>query len=145
MFFWLQVNLLSHFFLKKRRACFFSFSMSELKGAVCRIGRMEAFFAVDESTRKREREKARQLRNSQWWTNQKGRGLCYYCQSSIKPSQLTMDHKTPIARGGRSTRNNLVPCCKACNTEKQHLTLSEWIAKREAEGNPLACAKLELY
>jgi 5-methylcytosine-specific restriction endonuclease McrA len=30
-----------------------------------------------------------------------------------------MDHVIPLARGGRSTKGNLVPCCKACNTRKK--------------------------
>lgn len=31
-----------------------------------------------------------------------------------------MDHVVPLVRGGRSTKGNLVPCCKACNTKKKH-------------------------
>ncbi len=29
-----------------------------------------------------------------------------------------MDHITPVARGGRSTKGNVVPSCKACNTKR---------------------------
>jgi len=106
---------------------------------------MEPFFAVDPEIQKKEKQKARELRQSQWWKNQQGRGACFYCQGAFHPRELTMDHKTPIARGGRSTKNNIVPCCKECNSEKKHMTVSEWIALRESEGNPLACAKFELY
>ncbi|MFN8640927.1 MAG: HNH endonuclease [Candidatus Binatia bacterium] len=31
-----------------------------------------------------------------------------------------MDHLVPIIRGGRSTKGNVVPACKACNTAKRH-------------------------
>jgi len=31
-----------------------------------------------------------------------------------------MDHVVPVARGGRSARGNVVPACKACNTNKKH-------------------------
>ncbi len=31
-----------------------------------------------------------------------------------------MDHKIPIARGGKSNKSNCVPACKACNTHKGH-------------------------
>jgi len=106
---------------------------------------MEPFQAVDEATQKREKAKARAIRQSAWWKNQVGRGRCYYCHAAIHPSELTMDHKTPIVRGGLSTRNNLVACCKACNSEKHYQTLSEWIAQRQAEDRPLACAKDLLY
>ncbi len=99
---------------------------------------------VDESTIRREREKARELRKSAWWTNQKGRGRCGYCHQQVHPRELTMDHKTPIIRGGKTTRNNVVPCCKTCNTEKKYMTLEEWIAEREAQGNPLPCSQSEL-
>ena len=103
------------------------------------------FLAADPEQQKRERNKARELRAGQWWKNQVGRGQCYYCHARFHPSELTMDHKTPIARGGRSTKNNLVPACKDCNNEKKHRTLSEWIAEREAEGRRLSCAEAEWY
>ena len=31
-----------------------------------------------------------------------------------------MDHLVPLIRGGRSTKGNLVPACKECNTKKKH-------------------------
>ena len=37
-----------------------------------------------------------------------------------------MDHKIPLSRGGHSTRENLVPCCKECNSQKKNLLPSEW-------------------
>ncbi|MEZ4578779.1 MAG: HNH endonuclease [Desulfobacterales bacterium] len=30
-----------------------------------------------------------------------------------------MDHIVPISKGGQSTKNNVVPCCKTCNSEKK--------------------------
>jgi 5-methylcytosine-specific restriction protein A len=40
--------------------------------------------------------------------------------------ELTMDHIVPIARGGRSTKGNVVPACKSCNTKKKQLLPMEW-------------------
>jgi 5-methylcytosine-specific restriction endonuclease McrA len=37
-----------------------------------------------------------------------------------------MDHIVPISRGGKSTRGNVVPCCKTCNTAKKQLLPMEW-------------------
>jgi len=37
-----------------------------------------------------------------------------------------MDHVVPLARGGRSTKANCVPCCKECNTRKKADLLFEW-------------------
>lgn len=74
---------------------------------------------------KREKNKARELRQSQWWKNQLGQGVCYYCQQRFAPDQLTMDHIHPIARGGESSKKNCVPACKECNTKKGYKTMAE--------------------
>ena len=37
-----------------------------------------------------------------------------------------MDHVVPIARGGRSAKSNVVPCCAECNAGKQSLVPVEW-------------------
>jgi 5-methylcytosine-specific restriction endonuclease McrA len=42
-----------------------------------------------------------------------------------------MDHIVPLARGGKTTKANVVPCCKACNTQKLHLLPVEWEAHLE--------------
>ena len=76
-------------------------------------------FGVDESTIRAERKKARELRRTRWWQQKTADGLCYYCQRKFLVNELTMDHIIPLARGGRSTKGNLVPCCKECNTAKK--------------------------
>ncbi len=70
----------------------------------------------------RERAKARELRASQWWKNQLAKGVCHYCGKHFPPSELTMDHVIPVARGGKSERGNVVPACRACNQGKRCLT-----------------------
>ena len=67
-----------------------------------------------------ERRKARVLRNSQWWKNKRSRGICAHCGRKFAASELTMDHVVPIVRGGKSTKGNVVPSCKACNSAKKH-------------------------
>lgn len=74
----------------------------------------------DEAHIKRERAKARELRLSQWWKQQIGPGLCHHCGQKFLKTALTMDHLIPIARGGKSTKNNVVPSCKACNQTRGH-------------------------
>jgi 5-methylcytosine-specific restriction endonuclease McrA len=37
-----------------------------------------------------------------------------------------MDHIVPVSRGGKSTRGNVAPCCKECNTAKKQLLPMEW-------------------
>jgi 5-methylcytosine-specific restriction endonuclease McrA len=79
----------------------------------------------DEAHIARERVRARDLRRSRWWRERVQQGVCHYCRARVPPAQLTMDHVVPVARGGRSTRGNVVPCCPACNRAKRALTPAE--------------------
>lgn len=83
-------------------------------------------YDLNEDDLKRERRKARELRQSQWWKRRLAKGVCYYCGSPIPPSELTMDHIVPVARGGRSIKGNVVPACKTCNNNKKQLLPMEW-------------------
>ncbi|MEW6427795.1 MAG: HNH endonuclease [Thermodesulfobacteriota bacterium] len=74
---------------------------------------------VPEEEIRRQRDEARKLRKSRWWQEKIGRGLCHWCGGRFAPGQLTMDHIIPLARGGQSSKNNCVPCCKQCNNEKK--------------------------
>ncbi len=87
---------------------------------------MDFYFSADEKEVKREKAKARELRQSQWWKRKCSKGVCYYCRQSIKPQELTMDHVVPVSRGGKSSKGNIVPACKACNTKKKQLLPMEW-------------------
>jgi hypothetical protein len=85
-------------------------------------------YDLDESDIKRERYKARDLRATQWWKRRLAKGICHYCGRKTPPDELTMDHIVPIARGGRTTKGNVVPACKSCNTAKRQLLPMEWDA-----------------
>ena len=84
------------------------------------------FFRENEKFLKKEREKARKLRAGQWWKRKRSSGICHYCGEKFPPAELTMDHLIPVARGGRSEKFNLVPCCKECNTKKKGMLPVEW-------------------
>ena len=86
----------------------------------------EFLLEADEDVLRRERNKARVLKQSQWWKNKRASGFCHYCLGQFKARELTMDHVVPIIRGGKSTKSNVVPCCRACNVQKQNLLPSEW-------------------
>lgn len=53
---------------------------------------------------------------------------CAYCgypfTDSLPP---TMDHKTPISRGGAHDRSNIVASCKPCNSKKWTKTYEEYL------------------
>lgn len=82
--------------------------------------------AIDEAVLRVERSKARELRKSRWWQQKTSTGTCWYCGQKVGYHNLTMDHVIPLARGGRSTKDNLVPCCKECNTKKKNALPVEW-------------------
>ncbi|MEW6754930.1 MAG: HNH endonuclease [Candidatus Latescibacterota bacterium] len=84
------------------------------------------FLPVSEEDIAREKSKARELRRSQWWKRRLAAGRCYYCERAVAPRELTMDHIVPLVRGGRTTRSNVVPCCKECNAQKRYLLPLEW-------------------
>ena len=75
---------------------------------------------------RREKEKARRLRQSAWWARRIEKGICRYCGRHVGRANLTMDHVVPLSRGGRSKKGNIVPACKECNNKKKYLLPIEW-------------------
>ena len=78
---------------------------------------------------RKEKAKGRKLRQSQWWKEKISKGICHYCGGRYSPIVLTMDHIVPIARGGKSTKGNVVPSCKKCNTTKKYYTPAEIVLR----------------
>ncbi len=91
-------------------------------------GKQETYFIIEVSPEalRKEKDQARAMRKTQWWQRQIGKGRCAYCGKSVAPKELTMDHVVPMIRGGKSTRGNLTPSCKACNSQKKYLLPIEW-------------------
>jgi len=89
---------------------------------------MDDYFVseVSEEEIKREKRKARELRQSQWWKRKRSSGVCHFCGRKFPLSELTMDHIVPIVRGGKSTKGNVVPACKDCNSKKKYMLPIEW-------------------
>jgi 5-methylcytosine-specific restriction endonuclease McrA len=50
---------------------------------------------------------------------------CMYCGARCSIDELTYDHVTPRSRGGRTSWENIVSCCYACNAKKANRTPSE--------------------
>ena len=55
---------------------------------------------------------------------------CYYCGASGK---MTIEHKTPLVRGGTHEPSNIVPACGKCNLKKGTMTAEEFIEKLKGE------------
>lgn len=50
---------------------------------------------------------------------------CKYCGST---KDITIEHATPLIRGGAHDKSNLVPACFSCNSSKQAKTSEEFLA-----------------
>ncbi len=66
-----------------------------------------------------ERDEARLLKRSPWWAEKLAKAMCEYCGKATPASDLTMDHRIPLARGGRSEKRNLAAACSSCNQAKK--------------------------
>jgi len=75
---------------------------------------------------KREKQKARVLKNSSWWRKKISKRKCYYCGKEVPENKLTMDHLIPLIKGGKSVKSNIVPACKDCNHKKKYMLPLEW-------------------
>lgn len=53
------------------------------------------------------------------------RQLCAYCGGNFKEDELTMEHITPVSRGGRLRWMNMVTACRSCNVRKGSRTPEE--------------------
>lgn len=66
---------------------------------------------------------------------QQGR-VCAYCQQPVI-GLPDPEHVLPLSRGGRNDTSNLVAACRACNTDKGDLTLTEWTIDRARRDLPV--------
>jgi len=57
---------------------------------------------------------------------------CYWCPQKLtlergKHNTLSLDHLTPLSRGGSNTIENVVPSCIVCNLAKHMMTADEFV------------------
>lgn len=53
-------------------------------------------------------------------------GNCWYCKKPTTPyDDFQVDHVIPVSKGGANRIDNLVPCCKSCNSTKRASTVFE--------------------
>ena len=58
---------------------------------------------------------------------------CIYCGSD---KNLTLDHLTPLARGGAHAQDNLAVACRSCNDSKGAKTHREFLANASLNTKP---------
>ena len=77
----------------------------------------------------------------EWLLNQAR--ICPYCKIELHSENLGVDHDIPLSRGGKTTLNNLICCCRNCNTIKgdmvsnEYLELLNLVSKWEDKGKSL--------
>jgi glutaredoxin len=52
---------------------------------------------------------------------------CVYC----KADATSLDHIIPRFKSGSNNRNNLVPACRTCNTNKASTKMEDWYSQQE--------------
>lgn len=52
---------------------------------------------------------------------------CAYSGVPLTERTLTLDHVTPLIRGGTDSVVNIVPACAPCNMSKSGMAVCEWI------------------
>jgi 5-methylcytosine-specific restriction endonuclease McrA len=52
---------------------------------------------------------------------------CQYCGCKLDEKTITVDHKTPFARGGANVIENITAACLNCNKQKAAKTYEEFI------------------
>lgn len=55
-------------------------------------------------------------------------GNCCYCGKKME--HPTKDHVIPLNSGGSLCRDNVVPCCKSCNSAKKDHNIIEWYKRQ---------------
>jgi len=55
----------------------------------------------------------------------KTNGRCYYCGTDDFET-MSIDHMTPKAQGGTDDVDNLVMCCKSCNSRKRDKNIEQY-------------------
>lgn len=54
-------------------------------------------------------------------------GKCAYCEDFA----TSLDHIVPRFKSGSSNRNNLIPACRRCNSNKGSSEVEEWYKRQE--------------
>ncbi|AFV50663.1 HNH endonuclease [Pseudomonas phage AF] len=64
-------------------------------------------------------------------------GLCGYCGEELTERNLTIDHKVPRCHGGDHSLENLIACCRWCNTSKGRSHIEDFRLRMAAKHLPV--------
>ena len=88
-------------------------------------------YNINEQKRRAKRNLLECSLTKEQWENTKKQfdNKCCYCG---KKSPLAMEHFVALSKGGEYTSNNIIPCCKSCNSSKSNKDFFEWYPKHES-------------
>lgn len=90
-------------------------------------------YAIKEKNRRRRAAGVAPISKDEWLTLLEEFDFrCAYCRCG--DCKLTVDHFTPITRGGEHSLLNIVPACKSCNSSKRNQLIFLWLPKFLKEG-----------
>nr|WP_173918800.1 HNH endonuclease [Halobacillus sp. Marseille-Q1614] len=69
---------------------------------------------------------------------------CLYCRSELQPHEVTVDHVRSFRNGGTNTYDNLLPCCRRCNSRKGDKPLLSFLRQHAASDLQLRRVVFEL-
>lgn len=61
---------------------------------------------------------------------------CFYCGKGLTNDTVTRDHYIPLVKGGSDTIENIVPCCKNCNSRKRNKMPNDFIKELSDNHEP---------
>ena len=66
------------------------------------------------------------LRSKRCQVWEKTGGRCWYCGEGLPERGWCWDHQDPVAQGGSSLVDNLVPACRRCNSREGNASVEEF-------------------
>ena len=54
---------------------------------------------------------------------------CVYCGAELTSANRSLDHVIPLSKNGSHCADNLVACCRRCNSSKKNKTLSDFLKR----------------
>lgn len=80
------------------------------------------------TAKRRTQNKSGDFTRQKWLELMKAWGwTCAYCGVQLAKGSRSIDHMIPISKAGKNDCDNMIPCCRSCNSSKNNKLLEEWL------------------